>query len=121
MAEYVFQNSPFLGDDSFEETDQPLRLNEALLLDIVQNCKSSASMRELRRDITEIRRRVRDSNDQLRTSGSEDQAVEFSKSYLLAELEQISGSLTIERAHYYIDRLLKSIREVRTSLVNDIN
>jgi hypothetical protein len=121
MAESTFQNLPLFGDGTFEQTDETLRLNEALLLGAIQKWSSIDTIQALRQAIAEIKRRVCDSGDGLRTTGSEDETVEFSKYYLLADLNQISDSLTIERARYYSDRLLKSIREVRTSPVNNIN
>lgn len=40
---------------------------------------------------------------------------------LLEELEQIQSSLTAERAKYYITRLIKSITEIKTNKINDLN
>ena len=121
MAERAFQNPPLFDDDNFEEADETVRLNEALLLSIIQKCKSVDSIRILRQALVEIKRRIRDSNDELRSNSAGEQTIEFSKNYLLSDLDQISDSLTLERAQYYVDRLLKSISEVRTSSINDIN
>jgi DNA methylase len=122
MAERVFQNLPLFSDeDHFEEADEILLLNETLLLDTIQKCKSIDSMRSLRKTIAEIKRRVCFPQDELRTNNSENRAVEFSKNHLLADLDQISDSLTIERAQYYVERLIKGVSEVRTSSINDIN
>ena len=121
MAEHAFQNLPLFNDENSDEADKTLYLNETLLVDVMQKCKSTDSMRSLRQTIAEIKRRVCDSDDELRIDGNGTQVVEFSRDYLLADLDQISSSLTIERAQYYVDRLLKSISEVRTSSINDIN
>ena len=43
------------------------------------------------------------------------------KGPLLEELRQIREAHTIERAHYYLERLKKGIAKVRTSKINDIN
>ncbi|KPV48662.1 DNA methyltransferase, partial [Kouleothrix aurantiaca] len=43
------------------------------------------------------------------------------KVYTRAELAQIRAAYTVERARYYIGRLIKSVTEVRTGAVNDIN
>jgi DNA modification methylase len=37
------------------------------------------------------------------------------------ELDQIAAAYTVERARYYVDRLVKGVTEVRTGAVNDIN
>lgn len=121
MAERTFYNLPLFDDDNFQETDEMLRLNEALLLDVIQQCKSIDSMRSLRQSIAEIKRRVHTPDDDLRANGDGIQTITFSRNHLLSALDQISASLTIERAQYYIDRLLKSISEVKTSSINDIN
>lgn len=41
--------------------------------------------------------------------------------YLPDELKQIEKSQTLERAQYYLNRLEKSLSEVKTSPINDIN
>jgi hypothetical protein len=41
--------------------------------------------------------------------------------FLNARLEQVAASRTLERAHHYLDRLERSLTEVRTNGVNDIN
>lgn len=41
--------------------------------------------------------------------------------FLLSELDQIAESQTLERAHYYLHRFEKSMTEVRTGKINDIN
>ncbi len=41
--------------------------------------------------------------------------------YLLDQLIQIEKSRTLERAQYYLNRLEKSLSEVKTSTINDIN
>lgn len=45
----------------------------------------------------------------------------FQKDVLISELIQITEAKTIERAKYYISRLLKSTESSRTNKINDIN
>jgi hypothetical protein len=45
----------------------------------------------------------------------------INKSYLLAELAQISESHTLQRAQYYIRRLIKALTETKTGKLNDLN
>ncbi|MCX7728041.1 MAG: DNA methyltransferase [Bacteroidia bacterium] len=47
--------------------------------------------------------------------------VKYSKNILIENLNQIKEAQTIERAKYYIERLLKSINEIKTSKINDLN
>lgn len=46
---------------------------------------------------------------------------EIGKDYLLTELNQILETRTTERSRYYLNRLLKSFTDVKTSRINDIN
>lgn len=45
----------------------------------------------------------------------------INKRVLLEDLNQITDSQTIERAKYYINRLKKSLTEIKTSKINDLN
>ncbi len=45
----------------------------------------------------------------------------FNTQLFQSELIQILESQTLERAHYYTKRLIKSISEVKTSKINDLN
>jgi len=47
--------------------------------------------------------------------------IRINKQYLISELIQIKDSKTLERAVYYINRLLRGLEEVKTSKINDIN
>ncbi len=44
-----------------------------------------------------------------------------SRKYFIGELEQILKTRTLQRTQYYINRLLKSLTENKTSKINDIN
>ena len=43
------------------------------------------------------------------------------KEFILGELSQIIKTRTIERTKYYLKRFIKSISEVKTKNINDIN
>ena len=45
----------------------------------------------------------------------------ISRDHLLAELDQIERAKTLPRARYYLDRLRRSLVEVKTRTINDIN
>lgn len=46
---------------------------------------------------------------------------EIKQFYWLDYIQQIQDAQTIERTHYYIERLIKSVTKVKTSKLNDIN
>lgn len=47
--------------------------------------------------------------------------IKFKKDILLEELKQILESHSIERSKYYLNRLIKSTTEIKTSKINDLN
>jgi DNA modification methylase len=47
--------------------------------------------------------------------------VKVNKDVLIEDLNQIAEAQTIERAKYYINRLKKSLTEIKTSKINDLN
>jgi 16S rRNA G966 N2-methylase RsmD len=75
----------------------------------------------MRTAVAAIKRRIEDANDEIHTHTGETSVIKFHKDHILSDLEQISGSLTVERARYYIDRLIKSINEEKIGKDNDIN
>ena len=74
-------------------------------------CRAAQSVQELRQSVARIKNELPDSADS--PNGTDD--------YLLSELTQISEALTLERGLYYVERLIRSMSEVRTSAINDIN
>lgn len=53
--------------------------------------------------------------------GEQDGAKEQTQAYLCAALHQIAQTRTLERARYYMRRLIRGLTEIRTSPINDIN
>jgi len=47
--------------------------------------------------------------------------IEAGSNFLTNELQQIIETQTIERTKYYVSRLIKSLSEIKTSKVNDLN
>lgn len=123
MDQKSFGNMLLFEEESVDsvDSDKLLHFRKPLLVEALSHCRAIESLLELRNFVFTLKRRTNDVSDPLRSNGNPDDMVTFGKAYLLAELDQISESLTIERAHYYIDRLIKSVNEVRTSSVNDIN
>ncbi|PDW01005.1 DNA methyltransferase [Candidatus Viridilinea mediisalina] len=83
--------------------------------------KNVANLSELKVSINKLQTELQDPHNPIHTNGSNLQAVEYDYETLNAELEQIVRSLTLDRAIYYVNRLIKSITETRTSAINDIN
>ena len=73
-------------------------------------------------DVKELRKQI----EQLKSleeikSNSAKNVFEIKLFYWLDYLVQIQETQTIERTHYYIARLIKSVSKVKTSKINDIN
>lgn len=64
--------------------------------------------------------RFRQGLEELQFPASPDE-VPFRRDILLAELDQILGARTLERARYYVRRLKASAEGVRSGSINDIN
>jgi hypothetical protein len=83
------------------------------------------------RRIASLRSRVRLLREQLSSpsilitppgaNGSEDNPANVAHTFLINELDQIERTKTLPRARYYVERLKKSLLEVNTRKVNDIN
>src|SRR6266540_6634958 len=113
--------TPFFFDDAIAEPQDLLALDKAPLLEALRALLSLRTMREIRRRIAELRGRLEDPAGGLCAAALAETSVSFAPDYLHAELDQIAASLSIERAHYYVNRFIKSITEVRTGAINDIN
>lgn len=97
-----------------------LHFNKQNLALELESCMSK-DLRGITIDIGSIKERIlsQDSSDPLWDDNPD--SISFKQEYILSELSQIQDALTTERALYYVARLLKSIHEVRTSAINDIN
>ena len=82
-----------------------------VIVDQLIRCKAAHSVQELRQSVARIKDELPASADAL--NGAND--------YLVSELTQIAEALTLERGLYYVERLIRSMSEVRTSVINDIN
>lgn len=121
MQNKAIRNFSLFGDEAFEEADELLQLNGALLLDRVLQLKSADCIQSLRQAIVDLKHNLHKPEHDLRAKVGNGHIVELSKNYLFNDLNQIAEAHTLERALYYVERLIKSITEVRTSVINDIN
>src|SRR5437868_3116668 len=92
---------------------ESVRLDKLRLLDTLHKLKSASSTAALRRGVGDIRRDLRDARGPLRAR-ARGESVELFISRLEHELDQIASSHTVERARYYVERLMRSVTEIRT-------
>jgi hypothetical protein len=106
-------------DEHLEAPGELLSLNVAALRDALLRLKAADSLRALRLAVAELKHDL-DVVGALCSDGR-DHAIALNRTYLLDDLDQISEAQTLDRALYYVERLLKGITNVRTSPINDIN
>src|SRR5689334_21650275 len=115
------QGSALLEDDPLAEPQEPIALDKALLLDHLHRLKTGDSVGAVRRGIADLKAILADSGSRPHPQAAGDAIALFTPDYLDSELGQIAAAYTLERARYYIARFIKSITEVRTGAINDIN
>jgi len=104
------------------EGDEPA--NSEKLVGMLRGLISEDSIASLRLRLAEVRASVAGVGSCVGGSGASTLQVDADKldrEYALNQLDQIAESQTIERAKYYLERLVKALTEVRTSDVNDLN
>jgi DNA modification methylase len=79
-------------------------------------------------NLKEIKKSLRSLRDDLSSNNTDKVSVEMngnetviSNNYFIGEIEQILKTQTIQRTHYYLNRLVKSFTEDKTSKINDLN
>jgi DNA modification methylase len=79
-------------------------------------------------NLKEIKKSLRSLRDDLSSNNTDKVSVEIngnetviSNNYFIGEIEQILKTQTIQRTHYYLNRLVKSFTEDKTSKINDLN
>jgi len=118
------QESLLFDECSLDCDDTPLVLDRRELLDTILRLRQVESMLPLRIAIGEFQQRVRKLANGMAGTDAEQEVAEsvtIEARYLLADLQQVSDSRSVERARYYLDRLARSITEVKTNGINDIN
>lgn len=120
MRDHSSRGAILLDPEPSSSIPASIRLDRARLLDALASARLNPSTATLRRSINELRSGVSSSAGAFRVRGLRE-AAEFTPEFLEEEFDQICGAQTLDRARYYVDRLIKSITEVRTSAINDIN
>jgi len=122
-------NNSYLFDcyiDDYNKKDNltaDLTLNQNILLAFLSNIEMLSENDQLKfeiRKLIDIIKNIRKDDVGIFNISSNNTIV-IKKNFLLEDLNQILNSQTTERAKYYIKRLKKSITEVKTNNINDIN
>jgi DNA modification methylase len=99
-------------------------INQDMFLEIlskIEEANENSKIKLETKKIIEIVQNPRKDNLGLLNISSNGGTAIINKGLLLNELNQIINAQTIERAKYYISRLKKSLTEIKTSKINDLN
>lgn len=100
--------------------DDLLRLARTPFTNALYRLRESPSIGDLRSALDLLWRQIDDPAGALRTAADEDVTI-FSKRRLREAFDQIAATFTLERARYYLDRLVRAACESRTGAINDID
>ena len=99
-------------------------INQDMFLEIlskIEEANENSKIKLETKKIIEIVQNPRKDNLGLLNISSNGGTAIIDKGLLLNELNQIINAQTIERTKYYISRLKKSLTEIKTSKINDLN
>ncbi len=121
MATKKLRNLPLFDNqmDDTNNSDRLLHLNCQMLVGELSSLMESSSLS----DIFAVVYHIRTNTKHYESGAIEliDGFVQMRYSFFVDALDQIVASQSIERAKYYIKRLVKSLTEERTTPLNDIN
>ena len=118
------QQSKTQGDLRIAPLDSsPLLLNKKRFLRLLTDANAEKGLASLKKKTAAIKRLVLSSNngDNLFDAGANGNSISVRRDILASELDQILEARTVERARYYLERLERGVKQVRTSAINDIN
>jgi hypothetical protein len=105
-----------------DDADDTLYLYRAPFLAAVEQLAANETLALLRERVLALRAAIANGAADLCADGPGAQIVALAGAYLRGELSQIAEALTVERARYYISRLLRAVDEnPRCAPINDIN
>jgi hypothetical protein len=94
---------------------------QVTITESLSNLLSLESIRKIKSGVKRIKIGLSDTKTTRRKLDKTSGTIQVDSSHLLKEIDQILQTKTIERTRYYIQRLIKSLNEVKTTKINDIN
>lgn len=99
-------------------------LDKERLLSLLDDLTAKRTLRALKQKTDALKQAVAsagNNGDGPLAGGANGNAISLRKDVLVSELDQILEARTIERARYYLKRLERGLKRVKTSRINDIN
>lgn len=99
-----------------------VQLDRVKFIDLLSGLESDDDIGSLRNKTAELKRLISSGDGAVfADAGSNGNIVSLRRDVLSSELDQILEARTIERAKYYVKRLERGVKKVKTSPLNDIN
>jgi len=101
-----------------------ININKDVFLSILNNLEEVNNIDKIKKELLDIIQIIKNPNSDnygLINITNKGDIIKYNTNIILNEINTILKSQTIERIHYYIKRLKKSILEVKTNGINDIN
>ncbi len=118
VKEYIVEPPKIEGEEKMEAQDQDIILThtvtEAVLVEVLEKIKVAPTLELLKTELNKLRNSLVHRNGEVILTS-------VNPSYLIDEIGQIQSSLTLDRAKYYTNRLIKGLTQIRTASINDIN
>jgi DNA modification methylase len=112
------------GSDEKIDWKKESIINQNMFLEVLSKIEELQENNKIKLEIhkiIEIIKNPRKDNFGLLNISHNGDTAKVNKEVLLEDLNQIVEAQTIERAKYYINRLKKSLTEIKTSKINDLN
>jgi len=101
-----------------------ININKDVFLSILNNLEEVNNIDKIKKELLDIIQIIKNPNSDnygLINITNKGDMIKYNTNIILNEINTILKSQTIERIYYYIKRLKKSILEVKTNGINDIN
>lgn len=101
-----------------------ININKDIFLSILNNLEEVNNIDKIKKELLDIIQIIKNPNSDnygLINITNKGDMIKYNTNIILNEINTILKSQTIERIYYYIKRLKKSILEVKTNGINDIN
>ncbi|MFW6008277.1 MAG: TRM11 family SAM-dependent methyltransferase [archaeon] len=100
--------------------DKKINLDKEKILQIISEKKNINNLSKLREEVKEIIDNIKSERENFSVN-KDKESIKYKKEVLIEMLEKVVDSNSLERGKHYLESLRKSIDEVRTKKVNDIN